>query len=219
VERNLRRTPGKVNTAGIEMKKAAKTAKTTKVRPPREITREAVLNAAEAHFRKNGFQAASLDAIAKSAHLTKGAVYSSFRGKDELMLAVLERQVRRNIVRYRTESGSPGGKVTIDSISAFLAERAIEDAPWSTCFAEFALHASRRPRIAKALATMRGKLRDEIVEMLRPLVDEGRAGAARLDIAATVFVALANGLTLERLSDPSRVNAAIFRDALTRLLR
>lgn len=194
-------------------------AKPAKIRPPREFTREAVLKAAESHFRKSGFQAASLDAIAKSAHLTKGAVYSSFKGKDELMLAVMEGQVMRNITRYRREATSRDGKVTIDSISAFLAERAIEDAPWSACFAEFALHASRRPRIAKALATMRSKLRAEIVELLRPLVDGGRAGDARLDTASMVFVALANGLTLERLSDPSRVNAEIFRDALTRLLR
>ena len=213
----------KVDSIGIVMTKSAGTAKNgpraTKVRPPREVTREAVLNAAEAHFRKHGFQAASLDAITKSAHLTKGAVYSSFKGKDELMLAVMERQVMRNIVRYRTEANSGGGKVTIDSISAFLAERTIEDAPWSTCFAEFGLHASRRPRIAKALASMRGKLRAEIVDVLRPLTDKGHDGAARLEMAATTFVALANGLTLERLSDPSRVSAEIFRDALTRLLR
>lgn len=74
------------------------------------------------------------------------------------MLAVLERQVMRNIVRYRTEASSGG----------FSRNARSRTRPWSTCFGEFALHASRRPRIAQALASMRANLRAEIVELLRP---------------------------------------------------
>ena len=54
--------------------------------------------------------------------------------------------------------------------------------------------------------------------MLRPIVDDGEADEARLERAATIFFALGNGLTLESLSDRSRVDKSLYREALERLL-
>jgi AcrR family transcriptional regulator len=60
-------------------------------RQPRRkaVTRERVLTAAAQVIGAKGFQRASLDEIAAQAGLTKGAIYSSFRSKDELFLAVV----------------------------------------------------------------------------------------------------------------------------------
>ncbi|MGV3479799.1 MAG: TetR family transcriptional regulator [Sphingobium sp.] len=194
------------------------------MRTPRKQVREAVLEAAEALFRARGFQAASLEDIARAAKLTKGAVYSNFAGKDELFLAVLETHVGHTIARYRgaADDGEGGGDAdeagTLDRMAAFLAKSAIEDAAWSAAFAEFALHASRRPATAAALAAVRGRLRQEVIALLRPIVDHGQADEARLERAATLFFAIGNGLTLEALSDATRVDASVYREALERLL-
>ena len=188
------------------------------MRQPRHVTRERILQAAEEQFSRRGFQPASLEEIARAAHMTKGAVYSNFRGEDALFLAVLEAHVGRSIARYRTEAASANGDNPIEGLAAFLARSAVEDAAWSAAFAEFALHASRRPAIAEALAAMRGKLRREVIEVLRPIVDDGEADEARLERAATIFFALGNGLTLESLSDRSRVDKSLYREALERLL-
>ncbi|MEI9993022.1 MAG: TetR family transcriptional regulator [Rhizomicrobium sp.] len=179
--------------------------------------REKILRAAEAAFREDGFQAASLAEIAKAAGLTKGAVYSNFKDKDDLLLTVLEGRVNRSIARFR-KAASAEGRDTIAFMAEFLARAAIVDAPWSTVFAEFALHASRRPSTAKALAAMRTRLRAEIIILLRPLVDDGQADDARLDRVATLFFAISNGLTLERMSDRSRIDSALYREALESLL-
>ncbi|MBL8530663.1 MAG: TetR/AcrR family transcriptional regulator [Hyphomonadaceae bacterium] len=187
-------------------------------RPARAQTREAVLKAAEKQFRAKGFHAVSLDGIAKAARLTKGAVYSNFQGKDDLLLAVLETHVRLSVERFSAARAGKGG-ATIEALATSLAKAAVEDAPWSACLAEFALHASRRPRIAKALAAVREKGRRQVIEMLRPIVDDGAASPERLERAALLFFALANGLTIERLSDPEQVTVELYRDALTRLLR
>src|SRR5450432_2087430 len=56
-------------------------------------TRALLLDAAGAVFAERGFAAASLDEISEQAGFTRGAVYSNFRGKDELFLAVLERDL------------------------------------------------------------------------------------------------------------------------------
>jgi AcrR family transcriptional regulator len=54
-------------------------------------TRKKLLDAAAALVAKEGAMAASLDAIAEKAGLTKGAVYSNFSGKDALIEALAER--------------------------------------------------------------------------------------------------------------------------------
>ncbi|MFD0901687.1 TetR/AcrR family transcriptional regulator [Actinomadura sediminis] len=60
-------------------------------RERREQTREALLAAAERLWAEHGIHGASLDDVAAAAGLTKGAVYSNFTGKTDLLLALLER--------------------------------------------------------------------------------------------------------------------------------
>jgi AcrR family transcriptional regulator len=54
-------------------------------------TRKKLLDAAASIVAKQGAMAASLDAIAEKAGLTKGAVYSNFKGKDDLLEALADR--------------------------------------------------------------------------------------------------------------------------------
>jgi len=63
-----------------------------KGRPSREEqkakTRDALLSAAADVISKHGIEAASLDRIAEHAGLTKGAVYSNFASKEDLIFAL-----------------------------------------------------------------------------------------------------------------------------------
>lgn len=54
-------------------------------------TKTAILDAAARLFVRNGIEATSIDAIAASIGLTKGAVYGSFASKQKLIEAVAER--------------------------------------------------------------------------------------------------------------------------------
>lgn len=53
-------------------------------------TREQIIDAAGQVFAEKGFASASLDEVAKRAGRTKGAIYSHFASKDELMMALIE---------------------------------------------------------------------------------------------------------------------------------
>lgn len=53
-------------------------------------TRQRLIATAKAMFLNRGYHATSLDAVAEAAGYSKGAVYSNFRNKDQLCLAVLE---------------------------------------------------------------------------------------------------------------------------------
>jgi AcrR family transcriptional regulator len=55
----------------------------------RQLTRDALLAAATEVFTRKGFQAASLEEIADTAGFTKGAIYSNFASKEELLHAVI----------------------------------------------------------------------------------------------------------------------------------
>jgi AcrR family transcriptional regulator len=57
----------------------------------RELTRSALVEAAADVFARRGFEGASLDEIAEAAGFTRGAIYSNFGSKEDLMLAVVER--------------------------------------------------------------------------------------------------------------------------------
>jgi len=54
-------------------------------------TREQLLDAATRVFAERGFEAASLDEVAAAAGYTKGAVYSNFASKTDLVIALIER--------------------------------------------------------------------------------------------------------------------------------
>jgi len=60
-----------------------------------EQTRAQLLGAALRVFLRRGFHGASLDEIAEEAGYTTGAVYSNFKGKDDLFLAVLDAEAQR----------------------------------------------------------------------------------------------------------------------------
>src|SRR4051812_3582649 len=56
----------------------------------KQQTRAAIIDAAASLFAKQGIEATSIDSIAKAIGLTKGAVYSTFASKEELIDAVGE---------------------------------------------------------------------------------------------------------------------------------
>ncbi|WP_394778248.1 TetR/AcrR family transcriptional regulator [Undibacterium sp.] len=59
--------------------------------PPRltDLKREAILTAAIAEFRANGFEATSMDKIAATADVSKRTVYNHFPSKDDLFAAIM----------------------------------------------------------------------------------------------------------------------------------
>ncbi|SIT65245.1 transcriptional regulator, TetR family [Burkholderia sp. b14] len=57
----------------------------------REQTRQRLMDAAQTLFVKKGFDASSVEDVAAAAGYTRGAFYSNFKDKAELLLALLKR--------------------------------------------------------------------------------------------------------------------------------
>src|SRR5215218_9668044 len=72
-----------------------------RTRPTRDETREKLFEAAAEVFEQQGIGAASIEAIASAAGMTRGAFYSNFGSKDDLIIAMFEDHVERSLQHHR----------------------------------------------------------------------------------------------------------------------
>src|SRR5258708_40230100 len=70
-----------------------------RTRPTRDVTREKLFEAAARVFEDQGIGGASIEAIVAAAGFTRGAFYSNFNSKDELIIAMIEDHVEQSIRR------------------------------------------------------------------------------------------------------------------------
>lgn len=63
----------------------------------RQLTRDALVEAAGDVFARKGVGGASMEEIAAEAGFSRGAIYSNFGSKEELLLAVIDRFVDRQL--------------------------------------------------------------------------------------------------------------------------
>ena len=188
-----------------------------RIRPRREDVRTEVLRAAREVFAESGYQRASLEAIARRAGFSKGAVYSNFESKDDLFLALLEPEADQMAGLLAGIIQTSGN---IDADIAALAELISAltiSSPATLLFAEFRAHAARDPQLAARLAEIRSSIIAHVSELL---VEELAGMNATLVVApidaATLLLALINGLTLEHVGVEG---PSVATDSLATLLR
>src|SRR5437763_6344829 len=70
------------------------------------MTRQRLLEAAEAVFARRGFHGASVDEIAREAGATTGALYANFAGKEDLFLELLDHTMAQDVRGYAEASGA-----------------------------------------------------------------------------------------------------------------
>ncbi|GLZ42681.1 TetR family transcriptional regulator [Actinokineospora sp. NBRC 105648] len=87
-----------------------------------ESTRQALVDSAVALFTRQGYSATSLDAIAKRARVTKGALYHHFSGKQALFEAAfdaVERAVMSRLGEVVTGPGTPWDRA-VSGLQAYV---------------------------------------------------------------------------------------------------
>ena len=185
----------------------------------REMTRRHLLDAAAAVFARDGFHGASLDDVAATAGFTKGAVYSNFKSKEDLFLAVLDDHFEQERGEVQHALGEPldaNADKRDEQLPRVLSaiERSFDD-DWTALYLEFVLYARRNPALREKLAARARNQFDETIGMLDD-VYAGIGGTPNhpLAVLARVSMALFEGLTLGRLVDPESYTQDTFTDAL-----
>ena len=163
----------------------------------RARTRRELLDAAARVFAERGYHVTSVDQVAEAAGFTKGAVYSNFTSKEELFLALLDRQIDQavGVLEHILQDTPPE-----DRARAFGEQQssiAVLDRNWYLLETEFLLYAARNEHIRERVAERQRDTRARIASIVeRHLDDLGISDppVSPTDVARIVTAA-ADGLT------------------------
>lgn len=188
-----------MNTDGMSV-----TAKRLGRQERREQTRVDLLAAARQAFLRDGFHAASIDAIAEDAGYTKGAFYSNFASKDDALVAVFDEHFRDRATAYeRLIFTTDSVEDAYRAVARYWHDANEREPEWSRLVIEFMAHASRHEHLRQAVKEVRERGLDRIVELVEQLAD--RHGV-EYTVPITELVrgsgALNRGLAVEQLLDP-----------------
>jgi AcrR family transcriptional regulator len=192
-----------------------------RTRPTRDDTREKLFEAAARVFEEQGIGGASIEAIATAAGFTRGAFYSNFKSKDELIIAMLEdhveQSIRRNLDlldRHRNLADF------IDALKNMDKSRQDPLGRSPLLHMEMILFVARaekrRPELAKRLRARRQLIADIVETTLK---NSGGNGALNPNWTGAIVLALEDGFRLHRLIDPETTPADSFLRAIGDLQR
>jgi len=183
----------------------------------RQQTREYLLRAASQVFAERGFHEATLDEVAAAAGYTKGAVYSNFKNKEDLFLALLEDAYARDtaaIKKTLEASDVPPEARLGDFVQMMRGE--MEYVPnLGALYLEFHLYALRNP-------TARERMNELERADVRAIADilESERTQREIEIdepverTARIIVALFRGISMMRTSDPEMAGEDLLESAI-----
>jgi AcrR family transcriptional regulator len=184
----------------------------------RGTARKRLLDAALLEFRERGYAATSLQAIAQRAGLSKGAIYWSFRDKQDLFRALVEERLdapARELMRLTATA--PAEIETAPLVSRGVAE-IVRDQPDLLLLAieqwALAVREGSAPVHADFVRRQRG-LQEALARAL-----EARHATLGVPLAypaerlGTAMIALSIGLAMEALARPDAVPDELLGDIL-----
>lgn len=182
-------------------------------------TQKRLLNAAEEIFVRDGYEAAQLDAIAARAGRSKGAVYTHFKSKEDLFLALFEHRTRSYIDKLvRSLEHCANHKESMAAFRRFFVEMG-QDTTWPILTLEFKLFALRHPaskeRLRRAFEMAKPHASDDGEErMFGPLSARQKADK---DLAVVALGPILSGLILESHFEPQVLTDKGLRRLLGRI--
>jgi AcrR family transcriptional regulator len=184
----------------------------------RAQTRAALLDAAERLWAERGIRGASLDEIAAQAGMTKGAVYSNFAGKADLVLALLERYAQAETGQPMCESlhdtDRPSADRCADAGRHYARRLTADEARMKAMLqVELWLFGMRDFSAGWRVADWYQNHREELAARLSSGADELSANDR-----ASLAMAIEFGLALQHLLDPDRVPAELYGSGMNLIL-
>jgi AcrR family transcriptional regulator len=168
-------------------------------------TQAQLIEAAYAEVLEKGFAAASLDAIARRAGMTKGAIYSNYRDKAELLLAV--RDAKQPRIRLPFEDGA-----SLQRQMEILAESVIKDLPRTaaelTFVSDYHRYAAADDSFHEALAHQYARMFERGGEYFAAYADELTVSPRTFAVMMQVQI---QGLMYQYLLTPGEMSSDVIR--------
>jgi AcrR family transcriptional regulator len=156
----------------------------------REATRQKLMDAAAEVFAEVGLDAASVEAICERAGFTRGAFYSNFESKDELMLALTERVSEQKIDQIAErvrELQATGEQLDAGELVRRILDVAMDQRMGVLLTSEIRVRALRDERLARTYLAWQSGMVERIGAVISDL---GRTYGFRLRLAQAEFAQL-----------------------------
>lgn len=175
---------------------------TPKAEARTQAQRERILNAAQQCFIEHGFHAASMSNIADTAEMSAGLIYRYFASKNEIIVAIIERQLEL----LHAELAQLDGSVDLAARFADGCCRGGAGIPGlsSALVLEMSAEATRDPKIAAALAAFDTAVRADITDLLTRSRENGGYGLPKgiAPARAMMIQCLVEGLKVRAAREP-----------------
>ncbi|MGE5164964.1 MAG: TetR/AcrR family transcriptional regulator [Sphingobacteriales bacterium] len=163
--------------------------------------RSDILAAAQRCFARSGFHKASMQEICAEAQMSPGNLYRYFSSKEEIIAGISERNRAEAARSFAAVVNSPDFFAGLAECARYhLVERSAEEV--GLC-AEIMAESRRNPEIAAQSQHIEREVKAGLVGILRHAVDRGEiSDDVDVDGAATVLMAIADGIFWRRAMDP-----------------
>jgi AcrR family transcriptional regulator len=190
-------------------------------RRPRAETRHQLLDASARVFARRGLHGTSVEEVSEEAGFSRGALYSNFKSKEDLFLALWEERIerrRRELREVVENSDDPAAGVA--AAAAEVVEVLGREREWFLLYFEFTLYAARDSSFLPRYQIVREQGLAELAEGLAGgLKRAGIESSLSSEDLALAAKALSYGIALERLVDEDGVPDALLGRVLQLLFR
>ncbi|MCW4458780.1 TetR/AcrR family transcriptional regulator [Microbacterium sp. MPKO10] len=180
-------------------------------------TREELRASAAQLFAEKGVNGASVEQIAENAGYSRGAFYSNFKDKNELVSELLEERTRCELEEVTQITA---GKAPFDALRDWHRARAENLDDWLSLRTELLLYAMRNPSFRPRMADCERVA----LHAHESSIESAAAGAhaelpAPAQLLALILHTLEDGLLFQRMLFPDEISDEVVVDAAELLLR
>ena len=184
----------------------------------RAETRDRLMDAAITVFAQVGVDQARLEDISEEAGFTRGAFYSNFTDKDDLIVALLQRQISRASEVIETSLDQALAQPQPESfdemigsaLDAVTADGPVDD--WLLAEQSLRLYALRNETVAAKLRTYEAQHRARMSEILDGVLERtGIRSTMPMDHLVAIVEAIHSEATIRR--QPGQAKAAVVAQA------
>lgn len=183
-----------------------------------QAQRERILVAAQKCFVLHGFHAASMASIAETAGMSAGLIYRYFKAKNDIILAIIERQLeeaRADIAKLHANSD------VVEGIAEVFQQWQAKDPGITNAalFLELTAEATRDAEIAAATHASDKVLRADLVSWFARSSEQGGMGVPESEVEMRVLIvqSLIEGLAIRSIAQPD-LSVAEVKAALEHIL-
>ncbi len=173
----------------------------------REERREQIIVAAMAVFARLGFHDARMDDIVEESGLSKGALYWYFKSKEDIIAAIMDRFIGREIegLEAALTLQVPASDKLLQLGGMFVNEmRSMIDL--MPILYEFYAVATRKKAVRRALMRYFQPTRNLLAALIQQGIDSGEFVPVEADAIAVDLIAFYEGLLLLAVLDPKNID-------------